>query len=65
MIKAPFGMGLRQTRGFVERLLQFVGLDWQVPDFSTLWRHQRALVGNMLYGGSKGPPHLLIDSIGT
>jgi hypothetical protein len=57
-------VALRQTSGFVERLLQLVELNWQVPDFSTLWRHQRALVGNMIYGGSKGPPHLLIDGTG-
>ena len=29
-------MALRQTTGFVESLLQLVGLDWTVPDFSTL-----------------------------
>ncbi len=30
------GMALRQTTGFVESLLRLIGLDWAVPDFSTL-----------------------------
>ncbi|AGI69487.1 hypothetical protein OAN307_c40760 [Octadecabacter antarcticus 307] len=29
-------MPLRQTTGFVESLLELVGLDWRVPDFSAL-----------------------------
>ncbi len=37
-MKVLFGMPLRQTTGFVESLLQLVGLDWAVPDFSTLCR---------------------------
>jgi hypothetical protein len=38
-----FGMVLRQTTGFVERLLLLVGLDWTVPGFSTLNRRQKTL----------------------
>jgi DDE family transposase len=37
-IKVLFGLPLRQTTGFVESLLELVGLDWSVPDFSTLCR---------------------------
>jgi len=37
-MKVLFGMALRQTTGFVESLLRLVGLDWTVPDFSTLSR---------------------------
>jgi Transposase DDE domain len=36
--KVLFGLPLRQTTGFVERLMELVGLDWIVPDFSTLCR---------------------------
>jgi len=53
-----------QTTGFVESLLRLVGLDWTVPDFSTLSRRQKALAVNIPYRGSKGPLHLLIDSTG-
>lgn len=63
-MKVLFGMALRQTTGFVESLLQLSGLDWSVPDFSTLSRRQKALAVNIPYRGSKGPLHLLIDSTG-
>lgn len=63
-MKVLFGMALRQTTGFVESLLQLIGLDWAVPDFSTLSRRQKSLKVNIPYRGSEGPLHLLIDSTG-
>ena len=60
--KVLFGLPLRQTTGFVESLLKLVGLDWAVPDFSTLCRRQRTLTVALSYQGSAGPLHLLIDS---
>ena len=59
-----FGMALRQTPGFVESLLRLIGLDWAVPDFSTLSRRQTSLKVNIPYRGSHGPLHLWIDSTG-
>ena len=41
-----------------------IGLDWSVPDFSTLSRRQKFLKVNIPYRGSPGPLHLLIDSTG-
>jgi len=63
-MKVLFGMALRQTTGFVGSLLKLIGLDWAVPDFSTLCRRQKNLVVNIPYRGSDGPLHLLIDSTG-
>jgi Transposase DDE domain len=63
-MKVLFGMALRQTTGFVESLLQLAGLDWDVPDFSTLCRRQKNLPVCIPYRGSQGPLHLLIDSTG-
>jgi hypothetical protein len=40
-MKVLFDMALRQTTGFVESLLQLVGLDWTVPGFNTLSRRQK------------------------
>ncbi|EEX15981.1 ISSpo9, transposase [Citreicella sp. SE45] len=59
-IKVLFGMPLRQTTGFVQSLLRLVGLDWNVPDFSTLCRRQRALNVSIPYRGGAGPLNLLI-----
>ena len=59
-----FGLPLRQATGFVESLLELVGLDWAVPDFSTLCRRQKTLSVAIPYRGSPGPLHLLVDSTG-
>jgi hypothetical protein len=75
-LKALFGTPLRQTTGLVLSLLRLVGLDWVVPDFSTLCRPllagdlhsksaergQRTLNVRLPYRGSKGPLNLLIPS---
>lgn len=63
-IKVLFGLPLRQTTGFVESLLALTGLEWSVPDFSTLCRRQKTLPFAIPYRGSSGPLHLLIDSTG-
>ena len=63
-MKVLFGMALRQTTGFVESLLCLIGLDWDVPDFSTLSRRQKTLSVKIPHRGSQGPLHLLIDSTG-
>jgi len=60
-MKVLFGMALRQATGFVESLLRLIGLDWAVPDFSTLSRRQKTLKVNIPYRGSDGPLHLLVD----
>ena len=63
-LKVLFGLPLRQTTGFVASLLKLVGLDWSVPDYSTLCRRQRTLSVAIPYKCSAGPLHLLIDSTG-
>ncbi|APG47606.1 transposase, IS4 family [Phaeobacter porticola] len=63
-LKMLFGMPLRQTTGFGESLLRLVGLDWAVPDFSTLCRRQKTLNVSLPYRGGTGPLNLLIDSTG-
>lgn len=63
-LKVLFGMPLRQTTGFVESLLRLIGLDWAVPDYSTLSRRQKTLHVSLPYRGGTGPLNLLIDSTG-
>jgi hypothetical protein len=60
-MKVLFGMVLLQTTGFMESLLRMIGLDWDVHDFSTLGRRQKALAVNIPHWGLQGPLHLLID----
>ena len=54
---------VRETlaKGFVESFLRLAGLDWKVPDFSTLCRRQKTLNVAIPYRGGTGPLHLLID----
>jgi len=49
-LKVLFGLPLRQTVGFVESLMELVGLDWVVPDVSTLCRLQRTYPLSWLTG---------------
>jgi len=37
-LKVLFGMPLRQTNGFAQIFLRLAGLDWAVPDITTLCR---------------------------
>ncbi len=63
-MKVLFGMPLRQTTGFVESLLRLIGLDWSVPNFSTLSMRQKTMAVGIPYRGSQAPLNLLIDSTG-
>ena len=42
-IKVLFKLPLRQSAGMVASLLQLAGLDWPIPDYSTLCRRQKTL----------------------
>jgi hypothetical protein len=64
MLKALFGLPLRQTTGLVASLLKLAKLNWPVPDFSTLCRRQKDLTVTIPYRPSTGALHLLIDSTG-
>lgn len=64
MIKNLYGLALRQTTGMVQNLLRLAGLDWDVPDFSTLSRRQKHLQVTLTYQRRNEPLHLLVDSTG-
>ena len=63
-IKVLFKLPLRQTAGMTASLLHLAGLDWPVPDFSTLSRRQKALAVQIPYRRADGPLNLLVDSTG-
>ena len=63
-LKVLFGLPLRQTVGLVESLIQMAGLDWPVPDFSTLCRRQARIAVQIPYRASGQPLNLLVDSTG-
>ena len=63
-IKVLFKLPLRQTAGMVASLLRLAGLDWPVPDDSTLCRRQKTLQVQIPYRRADGPLNLLVDSTG-
>lgn len=63
-IKVLFKLPLRQTAGMVASLLRLAGLDWPVPDFSTLCRRQKTLKVQIPYRRAGGPLNLMVDSTG-
>jgi hypothetical protein len=63
-LKCLFGLHLRQSIGLVESLLELSGLDWPVPDFSTVSRCQKRLQVVIPYRCNSDVLHLLVDSTG-
>jgi hypothetical protein len=63
-IKVLFKLPLRQTTGMVAGLLKMAGVDWAVPDYTTLCRRQRTLAVQIPYRRADGPLNLLVDSTG-
>ena len=53
-IKVLSGLPLRQATGFVESLLKLIGLNWSVPDFSTLCRPLSGSRNTVSVRGAKG-----------
>lgn len=64
MVKVLFGRPLRQTTGMVASILSMAGLDWPVPDFSTLSRRQKRITVQISNRRASGPLNLLVDSTG-
>ena len=60
-IKVLFKLPLRQTTGMVASLLKLAGLDWAVPDYTTLCRRQKTLQVQIPYRRADGPLNLLVD----
>ncbi len=64
-LKVLFGLALRQTIGMVASLLRLAGLNWPVPDYSTLCRRQKTVTIQIPYRRSGGSLNLLVDSTGV
>jgi len=63
-LRAVFRLALRQTEGLIGSILHLLGLDLTVPDHSTLSRRAETLAVPKPCPNSRGPMHLLVDSIG-
>src|SRR3954470_18261653 len=63
-LRAVFRLALRQTEGLIGSVLQLLGLNLPVPDFSTLSRRARNLELPAQPRATGGAIHLLVDSSG-
>lgn len=63
-IKFLFNLALHQSLGTVESVLHLAGLNWSVPDFSTVCRRQKTLPVQLPYRASTTALNLLVDSPG-
>ena len=63
-IKGLFNLALRQAMGMAQSLLKLAGLDWEVPDFSTVSRRQKHLSVTIAAQPTTTGLHLLVDSTG-
>ena len=64
IIKCLFNLPLRQAMGMAESLLRLAGLDWPVPDYSTVSRRQKTLQVTIAVAPTTTGLHLLVDSTG-
>jgi hypothetical protein len=63
-VKGLFNLPLRQAMGMAQSLLELAGLDWRVPDFSTVSRRQKDLAVTIGAQPTTAGLHLLVDSTG-
>ena len=63
-LRTVFGLALRQTEGLIGSIVELLGLDLAVPDYSTLSRRAKTLAVPLLRRAGTGSLHLLVDSTG-
>src|SRR5580693_7042108 len=63
-LRTVFGLALRQTEGLIGSIVELLGLDLAVPDYSTLSRRAKTLAVPLLRRTGTGSLHLLVDSTG-
>src|SRR5208283_3363112 len=56
-MRAVFGLGLRQTEGLISSVIDLLGLDLAVPDYSTLSRRGKTLERPLCRRLAAGPLH--------
>lgn len=61
-LKVLFELPLRQAVGMVRAPLKLAGLDWHVPDYTTLCPHQKTMAVQIPYRRADGPLNQQVDS---
>ena len=65
ILRFRFSLDLRATQGFAQSIVEMIGLDIEVPDYSTLCRRLKKISPKVKKMFSKeGNIHIVIDSTG-
>ena len=64
VVKAVFHLSLRSTQGFLESVVQLMGLEMPVPNYSTVSRRQAGLEVGLGLAPSTRARHVVIDTTG-
>jgi hypothetical protein len=64
-LKVVYRLAGRQTQGFLASMFELMGIDWFVPEHSTLSRRMGKLSISMPVMPKAGARHLVVDSTGV
>ena len=64
MLRAVFKLPYRQTEGFGQSIMDMLGAEVTVPDYTTLCKRSAELTVDLLTNGSWKPKHIVLDSTG-
>ena len=63
-LKVVYGLTLPSTQGFMESVVELLGVRLPVPDYTTLYRRMKGLELKLARKASHEPIHIVIDSTG-
>lgn len=64
VVNSVFHLSLRATQGFLESVVDLMGIDLPVPDYTTVCKRQHALSVRMLDRLGMQPHYVVIDTTG-
>jgi len=64
VVRSVFHLSLRATQGFLESLVELMGVELPIPDYTTISRRQAGLDLELGPLPASGPRHVVIDTTG-
>ena len=64
IVKAVFHLSLRSTQGLLESVMRLMGVDFAVPDYTTVCKRQHDLQVQLGATPAGQPRHVVIDTTG-
>jgi hypothetical protein len=64
VLKAVFHLSLGSAQGFLKSVIDLMGVELPVPDYTTVCRRQAGLTLQLALGPNTAPRHVVIDTTG-